>query len=279
MRWHIALGTLSVLLLVAVFGYLAVGEQTRMQAFTEAFDARQIETGATLFETHCRTCHGPQGKGIIGVAPAINAPDLFNGERLAAVGFSGTLTDYLEGVISAGRPVPSAGTSYPQRMPTWAQAYGGPLRKDQIDSLVAFIENWEDRALADGGTVASAPSGQPIGTDITVSLPAGDPEQGAALAQSAQGGCSACHELAAVGPAWARSGEMPGIATRAVERINETDYTGSATTAQQYLVESIVAPNVFVVPGYGSGIMPQDYAQRLTARQVADLIAYMETLP
>jgi len=279
MRWHIALGTLSVLLLVAVFGYLAVGEQTRMQAFTEAFDARQIETGATLFETHCRTCHGPQGTGIIGVAPAINAPDLFNGERLAAVGFSGTLTDYLDGVISAGRPVPSAGTSYPQRMPTWAQAYGGPLRTDQINSLVAFIENWEDRALAEGGAVASAPSGQPIGTDITVSLPAGDPEQGAALAQSAQGGCSACHELAAVGPAWAGSGEMPGIATRAAERINETDYTGSATTAQQYLVESIVAPNVFVVPGYGSGIMPQDYAQRLTAQQVADLIAYMETLP
>ena len=205
MRWHIALGTLSVLILVAVFGYIAVGEQSRMQAFTEAYDARQIETGAALFETHCRTCHGPQGKGIVGVAPALNAADLFNGERLAAVGFSGTLTDYLEGTISAGRPVPSAGTNYPQRMPTWSQAYGGPLRKDQIDSLVAFIENWEGRALAEGGAATSAPSGESIGTDITISLPPGDPEKGAELAQSAQGGCSACHELAAVGPAWAGS--------------------------------------------------------------------------
>jgi len=279
MRWHIALGTLSVLVLVAVFGYLAVGEQSRMQSFTEAYDARQIETGASLFETHCRTCHGPQGKGIIGVAPAINAPDLFNGERLAAVGFSGTLTDYLEGVISAGRPVPSAGTNYPQRMPTWSQEYGGPLRKDQVGSLVAFIENWEDRALAEGGAATTAPSGAPIGTDLTVSLPAGDADAGAALAQGAQGGCSACHELAAVGPAWAASGDLQGIATRAGERIKEADYTGSATTAQQYLIESIVQPNAFVVPGFDAGIMPQDYAQRLTAQQVADLIAYMETLP
>jgi mono/diheme cytochrome c family protein len=279
MRWHIALGTLSVLVLVAVFGYIGIGEQERMQAFTEAYDARQIETGGLLFETHCRTCHGPQGKGIVGVAPAINAADLFNGDRLAAVGFSGTLTDYLEGVISAGRPVPSAGTDYPQRMPTWSQEYGGPLRKDQIDALVAFIENWEDRALAAGGGETGAPSGEPIGTDITVSLPEGDPERGQDLAQSAQGGCSACHELAAVGPPWAGSGQMPGIATRAGERINESDYTGSATTAQQYLIESIVNPNVFVEPGYESGIMPQDFAQRLTAQQVADLIAYMETMP
>jgi mono/diheme cytochrome c family protein len=190
MRWHIALGTLSVLVLVAVFGYVAIGEQQRMEAFTEAYDARQIETGATLFETHCRTCHGPQGKGIVGVAPAINAADLFNGDRLAAVGFSGTLTDYLEGVISAGRPVPSAGTNYPQRMPTWSQEYGGPLRKDQIDALVGFIENWEDRALAAGGGETGAPSGEPIGTDIAVSLPEGNPERGQDLAQGAQGGCS-----------------------------------------------------------------------------------------
>jgi mono/diheme cytochrome c family protein len=279
MRWHIALGTLSLLILVAVFGYIAVGEQARMQSFTEAYDARQIETGASLFETHCRTCHGPQGKGIVGVAPAINAADLFNGERLAAVGFSGTLTDYLEGVISAGRPVPSAGTNYPQRMPTWAQAYGGPLRKDQIESLVVFIENWEDRALAEVGAAPSAPSGTPIGTDITVSLPEGNADQGAALAQGAQGGCSACHELAAVGPPWAAAGDTPGVFVRASDRINESDYTGNATTAQQYLIESIVQPNAFVVSGYEAGIMPQDYAQRLTAQQVADLIAYMESLP
>ena len=72
---------------------------------------------------------------------------------------------------------------------------------------------------------------------------------------------------------------MPDIATRAGARIKETEYTGSATTAQQYLIESIVMPNVFVVSGYEAGIMPQDFAQRLTAQQVADLIAYMETMP
>jgi mono/diheme cytochrome c family protein len=31
-------------------------------------------------------------------------------------------------------------------MPTWSQEYGGPLRPDQIDSLVSFVMNWQDQA-------------------------------------------------------------------------------------------------------------------------------------
>jgi mono/diheme cytochrome c family protein len=278
MRWHIALGSLSAVILIGVFGWVAYTEQARMESFTKAYEARQVEAGATLFGTLCFTCHGPQGKGIVGVAPALNAADLFNGERLKAIGFSGTLSDYLEGVIAVGRPVPSEGTSYPQRMPTWGQEYGGPLRQDQVEDLVAFILNWEDRALAEAGGT-QAPSVEGVGTDITIDLPEGDPDRGSQLAQSGEGGCSACHELATVGPAWAASGSQPGIATRAGQRITEADYTGAATTATQYLIESIVATNAFVVPGFQEGIMPSDYGQRLTAQQVADLVAYMEALP
>lgn len=279
MRWHIALGSLSAVILIAVLGWVAYNEQSRMQSFTQAYEARQIESGASLFGTLCLTCHGPQGKGIVGVAPALNAADLFNGERLRAIGYSGTLNDYVKGVIAAGRPVPSAGSSYPQRMPTWAQEYGGPLRPDEVEALVAFVLNWEERALAEAGGGAPAPSGPTIGSDITVSLPAGDADRGSQLAQSGEGGCSACHELASVGPAWAAAGGQPGIGTRAGQRISEPDYNGNATTAQQYLIESIVAPNAFVVAGYQEGIMPRDYAQRLSAQQVADMIAYMESLP
>jgi cytochrome c2 len=279
MKWHIALGTVAAIVLVSVLAYIAINETARMQSFTQAFDARSIEVGGALFENNCRTCHGPQGEGIPGVAPAINAADLFNGERLAAIGFSGTLGDYLEGVISAGRPVPSAGTSYPQRMPTWGQAFGGPLRQDQINGLVAFILNWEDRALAAGGEGAvTANEGEPVGVDISVSLPEGDPRAGATLAQSAQAGCSACHELAAVGPAWAPGADQPGIGERAAQRVAESDYSGAAVSPEQYLLESIVNPNAYVVEGFAAGLMPPDYGGRLTAQQAADLIAYMLTL-
>lgn len=278
MRWHIALGSLSAVILIGVFGWVAYNEQSRMQSFTKAYEARQVEAGATLFGDLCFTCHGPQGKGIVGVAPALNAADMYNGERLKAIGFNGTLSDYLEGVIAVGRPVPSEGASYPQRMPTWGQEYGGPLRQDQIESLVAFILNWEERALAEGGGT-QAPSVEGVGTDIAIDLPEGDADRGSQVAQSGEGGCSACHELAAVGPAWAASGSTPGIGTRAGQRISEDDYTGEATNAAQYLFESIVATNAFVVPGFQESIMPLDFGQRLSAQQVADLIAYMETLP
>lgn len=279
MRWHIALGTASVVVLIGVLAFVAINEPTRMETFTQGFDARQVEVGATLFENNCRTCHGPQGEGIPGVAPSINAADLFNGERLAAVGFSGTLYDYIEGVIAYGRPVPTTGTNYPQRMPTWGQEFGGPLRQDQVDALVSFILNWEDRALAAGGEgTVSLGEGEAVGVDIGVNLPAGDAQAGATLAQSAQAGCSACHELAAVGPLWAAEGDQPGIGARAEQRIAQGDYTGAASTPDQYLLESIVLPNAYVVEGYEANLMPRDYGDRLTAQQTADLIAYMLTL-
>jgi hypothetical protein len=91
-------------------------------------------------------------------------------------------------------------------------------------------------------------------------------------------GCAACHELSAVGPAWAPDGDQPGIGERAEERIGVEDYTGEATTARQYLIESIVLTNVYIVDGFEANIMPGDFGQRLTSQQVADLVAYMESL-
>jgi mono/diheme cytochrome c family protein len=279
MKWHIVLGTVAVIVLISVFAYIAITETARMQSFTQAYDSRSIEVGGALFESNCRTCHGPQGEGIAGVAPSINAKDLFNGERLAAIGFSGTLGEYLEGVIAVGRPIPSVGASYPQRMPTWGQEFGGPLRKDQINGLVAFILNWEERALAgDGdGTVAGS-EGEAVGVDISQVLPEGDPQAGATLAQSAQAGCSACHELSLVGPAWAPEASQAGIGERAAQSMALPGYNGEATSPEQYLLESIVNPDIFVVEGYAASLMPRDYGGRLTAQHVADLIAYMLTL-
>ena len=158
MKGQVALGLLALLALIGVMVAVTLGEQNRMAEFTRAYEARAIETGASLFEDNCRPCHGPQGQGIEGVAPAINAADLFDGSRLAKIGYGGTLPDYVRGVIAAGRPVPSAGTSYPQRMPTWGAAFGGPLRDDQVDALAAFVLNWKDRALRRGRAGADRPT-------------------------------------------------------------------------------------------------------------------------
>src|SRR3990170_5715330 len=277
MKWQIALGTLSVVATIIVLAIVAVGEPRRMAGFTTSYQARQIETGALIFESSCRPCHGAQGEGIEGVAPAINAADLFNGSRLRAIGFAGTVQDYVRATISSGRPVPSSGTNYPQRMPTWAQRFGGPLRDDQIDSLVAYVMNWQDRALQEAAKVTPTPLGEVVGTDITIPLPAGNADQGKALTESNLG-CVGCHILAATGPAWLPSGDTPGIGDRAASHIGQADYTGHATTPEQYLLESIVSPNAYVVEGFGPDLMPANYGQRLTPQDAADLVAYLLSL-
>jgi mono/diheme cytochrome c family protein len=161
-------------------------------------------------------------------------------------------------------------------MPTWGQRFGGPLRDDQVDALVAFIMNWEDRALAEATGAPELPPGEAVGTDLTQTLPAGDAANGRVLAEGTLG-CAACHTLSTVGPAWAGDGAAPGIGTRAAARLDEAGYAGAATTAQQYLLESIVDTNAYLVSGFEPNLMPANFAGRLTPQDAADLIAYMLT--
>ena len=204
--------------------------------------------GALLFQNNCVGCHGVQGQGIPGVAPALNAADLFNGDRLKKVGYTGKVADYVKGTIAAGRPV-KTNPAYPNPMPTWGQIFGGPLRPDQIDNLTNFIMNWQDQALAGGAAAgAGGPAApvQAVGTALDTALPQGNADNGKTLF-TAQG-CAACHSLKPgekiVGPS------LAGIATRAGDTIKAADYKGKATTGELYIHESIVQTSAYVVPGY-----------------------------
>lgn len=275
MKGYIALGSASVALAIAFFAYLGFTESRRMAEFNEAFHARQIENGAGLFASACSPCHGETGRGSAR-APALNVGDLFNGTRLQSFAWPGTLEDYLRLRISAGVPRPSSGAeSYPERMPTWGQEYGGPLRKDQVEALVAFIMNWEERALAEA-PIATLEPDQMVGTDITRELPEGDAERGQALA-SGPLGCTACHVLSDLGSRWAQAEASPGIGARAESTFRQEGYTGTATSAFEYLFESIALPNAHVVEGFPPDLMPGTFAQRMTPQDMADLIAYLFT--
>jgi mono/diheme cytochrome c family protein len=273
MKWYITLGTASVGLAIAFFAYLGVTEQGRMAEFSQAFHARQIENGAAIFASTCAACHGEQGKGS-GRGPMLNSADLFNGTRLKAIGWASSLEDYLVLTVAAGRPQPSAGAEvFVERMPTWGQDYGGPLRDDQIDSVVAFIMNWKDRALAEA-PVATLEPGQVVGTDFTRELPEGDADRGKDLAAGTLG-CAVCHILSNTGPAWAAAEGTPGMGARADTRFSEDGYSGSATSAAQYLFESIVIPNEHVVEGFPPNLMPATFSQSMTPQDMADVIAYL----
>ena len=281
MIWRTTLGTVFILATTIVTAFWAINEPARMAQAEAGFEGRSIESGAALFENNCARCHGPRGEGLLGLAPSINNQEMFDGTRLAEVGWAGTLEDYIHGTIASGRPVPSEGTTYPQRMPTWSQEFGGPLRPDQVRNLVDFILNWEPGAPTLDQTVAEtlAESVDSIGTDlITPDLPVGHVAAGEQLTTTL--GCVACHIQTDVGPGWMadKDPDGKGVALRAGERIAASDYTGTATTPEQYLRESIVRPDDHVVEGYPSSTMVMTYGDQLSTQDVADLIAYLMTL-
>ncbi len=126
---------------------------------------------------------------------------------------------------------------------------------------------------------AAMDSIESVGIDITTpELPPGNPDDGEALTVSL--GCTACHIQTEVGPAWLAENnpEGKGVGTRAGERILVSDYTGAATTAEQYLRESIVRTNDYVVEGYEPDIMVATYGEQLTKQNLSDIISHLMTL-
>ncbi len=292
MIWRIILGTVSLVLTTMLLGYVAVTESDRMQSFSVAYEKRSIENGAALFWDRCIACHGDKGQGIPGVGPALNAVDLFDGSRMSALGWQGTVEEYVRGAITSGRPrASSAFAEYPNRMPAWGQNYGGPLRGDQVESLVAYVMHFRENYVDASGNVVSSSGAtaaveNPVGIDFTQALPAGDPVRGEEL--SKQIGCVACHITAPVGPPWLATADAAGkgVGTHAAERLSASDYTGAATSPEQYLFESIVLPNAYLVPGNpayvvastGNSVMPAIYSTQFELQDVADIIAYLLTL-
>ncbi|MBP7689565.1 MAG: cytochrome c [Thermoflexales bacterium] len=256
----------------------------RMQVETRAQLGRSIEAGALLFLNNCVTCHGPNGDGIAGKGPVIN-PGLFTQHwaELKAGGYGGTLRDFVKMTIAAGRPVQSEWAAalggYAQRMPTWSQQYGGPLRDDQVNDLVNFVMNWEAEANAGPSVPLNF---KPAGSDTTTPLPAGDATRGADLfAQKVKAGnnsnvpCKACHSLQPgqilVGPS------LAGIGTLGATR-------EPGKSAADYIRESIQNPNAYLVsdnPTYlanGKSAMPAGLGNSLSDQDLADIIAYLASL-
>jgi mono/diheme cytochrome c family protein/cytochrome c551/c552 len=274
---EISLGILMVLATGTLLIYQGLREQDRMALLEQEQRAQAIEVGADLFDTNCKGCHGPQGEGTPGLCPPLNDKNFFT-SRLKEVGWSGSLEDYIVATVSSGRLVSTRPELYPGNgkpaMPAWSDQYGGPLRVDQIRYIAAFIMNWESTAPV--RQQLAAPAGPPVGTDITQKLPTGDAAKGQTLATSL--GCTGCHVSTTTGPAWMPSAQQPGIGERANTRFTQSDYTGKATSAEQYLLESIVDPAAYHVPGYEAVQMPPTYGQTITAQDAADLIAYLLTL-
>lgn len=269
----ILIGIASVLIAVVVLALVFVAEEPRMAAQTGNWDGRSIEKGADLYVNNCASCHGVDGKG--GSGPALHSRYFFT-QRIDDVQFAGSLSDYVELTIAAGRPSKSNSEQWVVIMPTWSNKFGGPFRDDQVIHVTNYVMNWETTALQQtpeedpwipfldtpsrgDGSVAQAPAAAEPGAPR-------DPE---VIFQALA--CAGCHNLnedqtdtnrGPIGP------HLGNLADHAGTRVAGED-------AETYVRHSITDPNAFVVPGYMANIMPAGLDQRMSDEEMDALVAWL----
>jgi cytochrome c2 len=117
-------------------------------------------------------------------------------------------------------------------------------------------------------TATVAPAAQPAAPAGT-----GNAANGAKLFEA--NGCQACHSFKdgekIIGPSLYHAGSV------GANRIKGADYRGKAKTAEDYIRESILDPNLYVVPGFPSGVMVQDFAKKVSSQDIDDLVAFVLT--
>ena len=117
--------TVAIALLVGLYWW---SEPARMEATAQERRLARAERGSGLYEANCAACHGPNGEGISGLGPTLNA-------RAFLAAAEDTL---VFDTIRDGRPNTA--------MPAWGQAGGGPFTDEEIRDLTAFLRAWETNA-------------------------------------------------------------------------------------------------------------------------------------
>ena len=109
----------------------------------------------------------------------------------------------------------------------------------------------------------------------------GDASRGAEL--FAKLPCASCHDISRPWPGGDVCPNLGNIATEAARIIRLREYHGKARDAAGYIRESILNPNAYIVPGSnyrtpdGQSVMPKDFAQTLSARDLNDVVAFLLT--
>ncbi len=89
-------------------------------------------------------------------------------------------------------------------------------------------------------------------------------------------GCTVCHTIPGIAAAEGRVGPMLALGRTGPERLRDPLYRGKATTVHDYVVESVVEPGAFVVPGYPANTMPTWYGNKLSALALEKIASYLE---
>ena len=245
-------------LAVSIFGVGASAQQPAEHAGEYA--QADIQYGSTVYTTQCTQCHGPTGDQVSGV-------DLRSGRFRNAES-----DDDLRRIVTQGIP----GTSMPGRQ----------LDPPEIVGIIAFVRNMRDFNVA----------------AVTI----GDRERGRATFEA--GKCATCHQVNGVGshlgpnlseigrsrPAGALQQSLVDPVSRMMpinrpvrivtkdgktitgRRLNEDTFTVQLIDEQERLL-SLSKDDFREYTILKTSLMPS-YKDKLNAREMADLLAYLVTL-
>ncbi len=110
----------------------------------------------------------------------------------------------------------------------------------------------------------------------------GDPQ---VLAAFQKGACGSCHTIAGIpNAAGVIAPDLSDLSMAAEEHFKSGSYTGKATTAEEYIHESILDPNLFVAPTCPTGaclpnVMPANLSTTLNADEINSIVKYLGSLP
>ncbi|HXH86851.1 MAG TPA: hypothetical protein VNI35_08475 [Nitrospira sp.] len=89
-------------------------------------------------------------------------------------------------------------------------------------------------------------------------------------------GCLVCHTIPGIAGADGRVGPPLLLGSTGAGRLRDPLYQGRAKTVHEYVVESVLEPGVFVVPGYPPNTMPTWYGAKLSALALEKIASYLE---
>ncbi len=89
-------------------------------------------------------------------------------------------------------------------------------------------------------------------------------------------GCPVCHKIPGIPGADGQVGPPLVLGTTGEQRLKDPGYRGQAKTVHEYIVESVLEPQRFVVQGYPEHTMPNWYGSRLSALALEKMASYLE---
>lgn len=243
----------------------------------------------TALEYHCVSCHvNIKHPGVRGpeYAATDDLPPVMERGKMRTVdpayeGRAVTDREYvIESILSPATYTVPGDWSSP--MP---ETYHEDMTNEELADILAWLETFSDTGDA------PAETSEPEVADEILAI--GDPERGREIFEIAGDGdrlrgknaaikyrCFGCHadENPEYGPPFTATGDLPHILERGDLRIADPAYEGRAATNREYLIESIFLPEAYVLPGEWAEAMPATFHQRITDEELANIMAWIESL-